>query len=144
MAECLRADVPGSLRSLALMRGEWQYEAWGRLALQHSDRPPGRWRWLPGHLCLSSSPGTREGGLFDAAMTAVHGRETAAMMEAYDFSGIRTLADIGGGNGEMLISVLKNYPEPEGSCSTCRLWRNGPRATLRRSSTCGSVSGRGG
>src|SRR5258708_17832201 len=36
--------------------------------------------------------------VFDAAMPSIHGNETAAMLEAYDFSGVRFLADIGGGH----------------------------------------------
>ena len=55
-----------------------------------------------------------KGRLFDEAMTGVHGRETAAMLDAYDFSGIGALADIGGGNGEVIASVLKRYPAMRG------------------------------
>src|SRR5262249_44723701 len=47
-------------------------------------------------------------------MSSFHGHETAAMLDAYDFSGITVLADIGGGNGSLLGSVLKRYPEMKG------------------------------
>ena len=36
------------------------------------------------------------------------------MLEAYDFSGIETLADIGGGNGSLLTAVLQRYPGLKG------------------------------
>jgi cyclopropane fatty-acyl-phospholipid synthase-like methyltransferase len=52
--------------------------------------------------------------IFDAGMTAFHGHETAAMLDAYDFSGIETLADIGGGNGSLLGAVLQRYPSLKG------------------------------
>jgi len=55
-----------------------------------------------------------EAALFDAGMTAIHGPETAAMLDAYDFSGIATLADIGGGNGSLLVPVLKKHPALRG------------------------------
>jgi hypothetical protein len=48
------------------------------------------------------------------AMTGVHGRETEAMLEAYDFTGIKTLADIGGGNGSVITAILKRFPEMQG------------------------------
>jgi 16S rRNA G1207 methylase RsmC len=32
------------------------------------------------------------------------------MLEAYDFTGIGTLADIGGGNGSVLTALLRRYP----------------------------------
>jgi hypothetical protein len=51
---------------------------------------------------------------FDAGMTAFHGHETDAMLEAYDFSEIKTLADIGGGNGSLLSAVLRRYPHLRG------------------------------
>ncbi|MEP6547468.1 MAG: methyltransferase [Gammaproteobacteria bacterium] len=52
--------------------------------------------------------------IFDAGMTAFHGHETDAMLDAYDFSDIKTLADIGGGNGTLLAAVLKRYPQLRG------------------------------
>jgi O-methyltransferase domain len=52
--------------------------------------------------------------VFDAGMTAIHGQETAAMLDAYDFSGVDTLADIGGGNGSLLAAVLHRYPRMKG------------------------------
>jgi hypothetical protein len=54
------------------------------------------------------------GPILDAGMTAIHGHETTAMLEAYDFSTISVLADIGGGNGSLLGSVLQRYPKLKG------------------------------
>ena len=47
-------------------------------------------------------------------MTAIHGHETAAMLEAYDFGPIHVLADIGGGNGSLIGAVLQRYPSLKG------------------------------
>jgi len=52
--------------------------------------------------------------IFDAGMTSFHGHETPAMLDAYDFGGIETLADIGGGNGSLLTAVLRRYPKMKG------------------------------
>jgi hypothetical protein len=52
--------------------------------------------------------------VFDAAMTAIHGRETQATLDAYDFSGVATLADVGGGNGSNLIGILGRHPRMNG------------------------------
>jgi hypothetical protein len=54
------------------------------------------------------------GPILDAGMTSIHGFETAAMLDAYDFSAVRTLADIGGGNGSLIASVLQRYPKMNG------------------------------
>lgn len=114
LAEGLRSDVPGSLRALAIVRGEWQYEAWGQLL--HSIRTgQSAFEKLYGQPLfdyLAEHP--EHGKLFDAAMTGVHGRETAAMLDAYDFTGIGTLADLGGGNGSVLMALLQQYPSLQG------------------------------
>src|SRR5262249_26897317 len=110
----LRSNVPGSVRALAIIRGEWQYEAWGQLlysvrtgrsAFEKIHSEP-----LFDHLARDPE----KGRLFDEAMTGVHGRETTAMLDAYDFSGIGVLADVGGGNGEVIASILKRYPAMRG------------------------------
>jgi hypothetical protein len=43
-------------------------------------------------------------------MVSVHGPESAAMCEVYDFGGLGTLVDVGGGNGSLLIEVLRRTP----------------------------------
>jgi hypothetical protein len=52
--------------------------------------------------------------IFDAAMVAIHGHETPAMLDAYDFSFARVLADIGGGNGSLLAATLQRFPKLKG------------------------------
>jgi hypothetical protein len=52
--------------------------------------------------------------IFDRAMVSIHGRETAAMIDAYDFAQFKTLADVGGGNGSLLREVLQRVPKLRG------------------------------
>jgi hypothetical protein len=40
---------------------------------------------------------------------------TGAMLEAYNFTGITTLADISGGNGSVITAILKKYPAMQGN-----------------------------
>ena len=40
-------------------------------------------------------------------MTSISSIDVRAVVEAYDFSGFRTLVDIGGGHGLLLATVLK-------------------------------------
>jgi len=47
-------------------------------------------------------------------MTSLNSYETPAMLDAYDFSGISVLADIGGGNGSLITAVLARYPKLKG------------------------------
>ncbi len=52
--------------------------------------------------------------IFDAAMTGIHGREAHAVLDAYDFSAFGTIADIGGGNGSQISSLLEKYASTQG------------------------------
>ena len=114
LAECLRSDVPGSVRSLAIMRGEWQYESWGQLLYSIQTERSAFEKIYDSPLFEHLSRNPEKGKLFDEAMTGVHGRETTAMLEAFDFSNIGVLADIGAGNGEVISSILNKYPDMRG------------------------------
>ena len=47
-------------------------------------------------------------------MESIHGSESNQILAAYDFSEFITLADIGGGNGSMLLAILNQYPNLHG------------------------------
>lgn len=113
-AEPLRSDVPGSQRAMALMMGEEHYQAWGQLLYSvQTGRTAFEKIYGQGIFdYLGDHP--EQGAVFDAAMLAVHGRESNAMLAAYDFSGFGTLADVGGGNGSTISTVLLAHPRLRG------------------------------
>jgi hypothetical protein len=114
LAACLRSDVPGSLWAMAILRGGLQYQAWGQLlhSVQTGQAAFEKIHGMPVFDYFAKHPD--HGKLFDEAMTGVHGRETAALLDAYDFSGIGVLADIGGGNGSVITAILMQYPAMQG------------------------------
>jgi hypothetical protein len=113
LAACL-LDKPGSQRAVALMIGDEHYRAWGDLlysvetgktAFEHIYRQPV-------FEYLAERP--EQAKIFDAAMVGVHGAETQAMLDAYDFSPFRKLVDVGGGNGSVLCAILGKYSSLQG------------------------------
>lgn len=114
LAERLRSDVAGSQRALAIMSGEEHYESWGQLlySVQTGKIAFDKLYGMPVFDFLSQH--VEQAKLFDLAMVGVHGRETSAMTDAYDFSDIKVLADVGGGNGSLLTTVLQKYPKMKG------------------------------
>ncbi|QDT92992.1 methyltransferase [Gimesia algae] len=114
MAEFLRSDIPGSKRALALMSGDEQFRAWSEIlySIQTGKTSFDKVFEKPIFEYLADNPD--KGQIFDQAMTGIHGRETGDIMNAYDFSGINTLMDVGGGNGSNIINLLQNYPEMKG------------------------------
>lgn len=113
IAECL-LDVHGSQYAVAMMMGDEHYRSWGELLYSVQTGKPafdhiygkGIFEYLAEH--------PEPAKIFDAAMTGFHGPETQAMIESYDYAGVNTLVDIGGGNGSVLTAVLKNNPALKG------------------------------
>jgi hypothetical protein len=110
----LTSAAPGSQRALAIMAGDEQHRAWGEIlyslrtgkpAFEHAHGKP-LFAYLAEH--------PEQARTFDAAMTSAHGAETRAMLNAYDLSGVRTLVDVGGGNGSTLCGILARYPGLKG------------------------------
>jgi hypothetical protein len=56
----------------------------------------------------------QESAAFNRAMIATGAAEPAAVADAYDFSGVRRLVDVGGGIGTLLATVLGRYPLVQG------------------------------
>jgi hypothetical protein len=53
--------------------------------------------------------------IFNEAMIGFHGDEPPAVAAAYDFSAIRTLVDVGGGTGNLLLTILAAHPGVRGT-----------------------------
>lgn len=114
LAKLLQSDTPGSKRALALMSGDEQFQAWSEIAfsIQTGQKAFDKVFGKPIFDYLSDHP--EKAQIFDAAMVGIHGRESAAILDCYDFSGIGTLADIGGGNGSQITAVLERHREMKG------------------------------
>jgi O-methyltransferase domain/Dimerisation domain len=115
LSETLRSDVPGSLRAFATVElGDDHYEGWGNLL--HSVKT--------GDIAFDSLMGmsaweyyaqnAENGKNFNDAMTGMSQGTIDAVMASYDFTGITKLADIGGGHGALLASILKANPSMQG------------------------------
>ena len=113
LSACLRSDVEGSYRSAAQMLHR-VYPAWDGLphAVLTGESGFSKVFGRPLFDYIGANPELAP--IFDAGMTAIHGYETAAMLDAYDFSAVQVLADIGGGNGSLISAVLQRYPKLKG------------------------------
>lgn len=111
----LRSDVPGSMRGIAMMFGsEFHAKAWGHLthsittgepAFDHAFAMP-LFAYLEQHPDVAAA--------FDDGMTASSAAQSQAVVDAYDFSSIGTLVDVGGGHGTLLATVLRRHPSLKG------------------------------
>jgi hypothetical protein len=114
LAEPLCDGGPGSLRAFAIMIGDSQDRCWDDLleTVRTGETAFDRLYGQPVFDYLTERP--EKAKIFDAAMTTFGGLATEAVLDAYDFSDVRTLADIGGGLGSNLAKILFHYPGMSG------------------------------
>jgi hypothetical protein len=114
LSEPLRGGGPDSLRALAVMIGEEQDRCWDDLleTVRTGETAFDRLYGQPYFAHLGEHPEQAE--TFDAAMTGFSGRAMRAVLDAYDLSGVGTLADVGGGLGTNLAAALGRYPAMRG------------------------------
>ena len=115
LGEALRSDAPGSMRAWAIFSGEPFYlQAWEQVVHSIQTGEPA-WEHvhkMPLFEYLGKHPDAAQ--IFDQAMTSLSAGDAPAIVDAYDFSGVRKLADIGGGQGLLLRTILKSHPKMTG------------------------------
>lgn len=115
LSELLRSDVPGSLRDLVLLFGdETSWRSWEDIlhAVRTGEAPFEHVYGEKFFDYLQTHPDTA--AMFDRAMASASSSTNAAVVAAYDFSGLGTLVDVGGGSGAALCSILEATPELRG------------------------------
>jgi O-methyltransferase domain len=55
-----------------------------------------------------------QAAIFNASMTALSNAHYSGVVEAYNFTSIRNLVDVGGGHGRLISMILKAYPKMRG------------------------------
>lgn len=115
IGDLLRVDHPQSMRSMALFQGAPpHWKSWGNF-LHSVQTGTSAFEHIHGQGFFDYCAQDKEfGAAFDGAMTALSSAAAAAVLEAYDFSGIRKLCDVGGGHGYLLSQILKQYPNLQG------------------------------
>jgi hypothetical protein len=112
---CLRAGTRDSVRSWALLMGSPMcWGSWGRLVecIRSGQSVPQLDGWGSSFDFRETHPA--EGAVFDQAMVELTRHLGAAIAAGYDFAGIRTLVDVGGGWGALLPPILKAHPDMRG------------------------------
>jgi hypothetical protein len=115
VGECLRSDAPESLAGWAAFAGGPEnWRAWGHL-LHSVETGENAFRSLHGVDVWEYRSGRpEESAVFDRAMASLTSRVQDGLVAAYDFGRFETVADIGGGNGSLLATVLAAYPGVRG------------------------------
>jgi hypothetical protein len=114
--ELLRTGVPGSMRSMVLLfAGAGVQDAWKELEYCVRTGEPWFRRESPEADAFSSiAANPEQAKVFDEAMATFAPMTAAAVAASYDFSAVRKLVDVGGGDGSLLIGILNACTNLEG------------------------------
>ena len=134
----LRADVPGSLRNLALMHGtEATWRAWGDLLhAVRTGQTAFEHVFGMGSFQYSALDPDRA-ARFDAYMADLTHRSVAAILQAHDFSQYGGIVDLGGGNAVLLSAILTAAPKAEGTVFDTAAGITGARQRLEQAGVAG-------
>lgn len=116
MTETLRSDALRSTRDLTIWMGEPDHwKVYGDLLHSVKTGKP-CWDNVHGEPVFPYLFNTNQGlgDIFNRAMTSYSHQSIGPVLEAYDFSGATTIADIAGGYGHLLAAVLAANPNANG------------------------------
>lgn len=114
LGNALRSDLPGSLRGIVITLGEIHYQACGDLLHTVKTGSPAFDRVFGTSLFEYLQQNPAAGIAFNQGMTDLSSLLAYAILLAYDFSEITSIADVGGGEGRLLKSILEFYPQMTG------------------------------
>lgn len=114
IGEYLQTENPNSLRFMAILFGEVQYQAWadivysvktGRCAYEHQNGAS---------FFYYLDQDAEAAQIFNKAMTNFLQQVPISVADAYDFSGFNKVVDVGGGHGSLISSILIANPKVRG------------------------------
>jgi len=116
MSAVLCSEAQPSLRGLAIMGGrEWHGRGWSYLeyCVKTGKQAVDKIYGMPIFEFFSKNP--EEAKIFDDAMMGLSAIDGPAVADAYDFDGIHTIVDVGGGSGLLLATLLEKNPHLTGT-----------------------------
>jgi len=115
ISEFLREDAPGSQRNFARMMGSsWMWKVFNNLeySLESGESAFGKAFMGSDNLFeyfKNISP--KDGKVFSQAMSSFSYAFDKPLVEAYDFTGIKSVVDLGGAEGRLLKQLKSIYPD---------------------------------
>lgn len=116
LGSALRTGVPGSARAMVLLfSGARIQGAWSDLEYcVRTGQPAFRKRGIDDPF-KDPDRTPEDEAAFDAAMADITRMTAVAVAAAYDFRPLRSVVDVGGGNGALLIGILTAHPHLRGT-----------------------------
>ena len=109
MSRCLLVDAPHSLDPWAGLMLDQFYASWGALREAVMSGGTGFEKVHGADAWSHRGRNARSGRLFNHAMASGASELCDAVANAYDFSAVPTLVDVGGGDGTLARALLRHY-----------------------------------
>jgi hypothetical protein len=111
----LRSDNPTSMRSLARMMGlDVHWDVYRHLGHSLKTGESASGQVVRGGMFEYLRDHPADGRVFNEAMVGKSFGQIGPVLGAYDFSGFKTIGDIGGGVGHLLAAILNHAPAAKG------------------------------
>lgn len=115
LGETLRRDAPDSMWAMAIVAcARWRLEAWMEILHSIESGEHAFLKVYGKHQYEYLSHHPEDADHFTAAMTSLSKQDVQAVLAVYDFSNIKTIVDIGGGEGTFLAGLMRAYPSLHG------------------------------
>jgi hypothetical protein len=115
LAESLQTDTPGSLKAMVTTIGEIHYQACGNLLHSIQTGSPAFNNVFGTSLFDYLQHNAYAADTFNQGMTDLSSMLAYAVLLVYDFTGISSIVDVGGGEGKLLRKILELNPEMRGA-----------------------------
>ncbi len=114
LAEVLRSDAPGSIRDVVRMYDESLWSAFASLEYSVRTGKPAfeKMAGSPYYTYLTDHPEVSR--RWDRGVANLSASDNGRLARAYDFSGVETVVDVGGGQGGFIAEVLQAHPHLRG------------------------------
>jgi hypothetical protein len=115
LGAALKKDAPGSAYATILtLAGPIGQRSWEMLRYSLETGKTGLEKAIGEPLFEYLAERPHEASLFSETMVGFHGAEPPAIAAAYDFSALRSIVDVGGATGNMLVHILQRHRGPRG------------------------------
>ena len=111
----LQSHVPGSLRAMVITLSEIHYAAWAHLIESVKTGAAAFPHAFGAEMFDYLGRENAAGIAFNGAMTDYSALSSCAVLLSYDFSGVHSIIDVGGGCGTLLMSLLFMYRSMRGT-----------------------------
>jgi hypothetical protein len=115
LAERLRTDTPASLRAMVITIGEIHYQACGNLLHSVQTGSSAFLKTFGTSLFDYLRQNVDAADAFHQGMANVASMLAYAVLMAYNFGGLSSVVDVGGGRGTLLEKILQFNPEMRGT-----------------------------